>query len=104
MAATNIGIKNPLPGSITFTQRWGSACNLNRHLHTLCLDGVFSEVSASDGSEDAKRMKFSNVPTLTDLDTENILKAITTKVMKHLQKKGYLSPEGDVAQNPELAR
>jgi len=100
-AACNIGIKNPLPGSITFTQRWGSACNLNPHLHILCLDGVFSEVMAFDGSSDVKRMKFSNVPSLTDLDTENILKAITTKVMKHLRKKGYLSPEGDVVQNPE---
>ncbi len=26
--ASDVGIKNPLPGSISFTQRWGSACNL----------------------------------------------------------------------------
>jgi hypothetical protein len=104
-AACNIGIKDPLPGSITFTQRWGSACNLNPHLHILCLDGVFSEVMSevmtNDGSSDVKRMKFSNVPALTNLETESILKAISTKVMKHLRKKGYLSPEGDVVQNPE---
>jgi Transposase zinc-binding domain len=28
-AAKELGIKGPLPGSISFTQRWGSACNLN---------------------------------------------------------------------------
>ena len=42
---------------------WGSACNLNPHLHILCLDGVFSEV----GEGESKAVKFRNVPTLSDL-------------------------------------
>ena len=50
------------------------------HLHILCLDGVFSEV----GEGESKANKFRNVPTLSDLDTENILKCITTKILKHL--------------------
>ena len=68
------------------------------HLHILCLDGVFSEVGEGENT----RIKFRNVPTLSDLDTENILEAITTKILKHLRRKGYLSPAGDVVQNPEL--
>ena len=66
-------------------------------LHILCLDGVFSEV----GEGETKAVKFRNVPTLSDLDTENILKCMTTKILKHLKRKGYLSPTGDVVQNPE---
>ena len=96
-AAKQLGIKGPLPGSISFTQRWGSALNLNPHLHILCLDGVFSEV----GEAVTKTIKFRNVPTLSDLDTENILTRITTKILKHLKRKGYLSPTGEVVQNPE---
>jgi hypothetical protein len=96
-AAKGLGIKGPMPGSISFTQRWGSACNLNPHLHILCLDGVFSEV----GEGETKAVKFRNVPTLSDLDTENILKCMTTKILKHLERQGYLSPTGDVVQNPE---
>ena len=32
-------------GSVTFAQRFGSALNLNPHLHTLALDGVFSRAN-----------------------------------------------------------
>jgi hypothetical protein len=92
-AAKAMGIKDPMPGSITFIQRWGSALNLNLHCHILCLDGVFSEVG--------DKTKFCNVPTLTDLDTENILISITTRVLKHLRRLGLLSKDGDIVQNPE---
>ncbi|MCX6117955.1 MAG: transposase [Proteobacteria bacterium] len=87
-----MGIKDPLPGSIGFTQRWGSALNLNPHLHILCLDCVFTLV------KDAS--KFQNVETLTDDDTENLLINITTKILKHLRRKGYLNKEGKVVDNP----
>jgi hypothetical protein len=96
-AAKALGVKDPKPGSITFTQRWGSALNLNPHLHILCLDGVFSEVSAASGD----KIKFSNVPTFSDLDTENILISITTKVLKNLRRLGLLSKDGDIVNNPE---
>jgi len=68
--------------------------SLNPHMHILCLDGVFSEVG--------EKIKFFNVPTLTDDDTENILKAITTKVLKYLRRKNYLSPAGELNQNPDV--
>jgi hypothetical protein len=92
-AAEAVGVKEAMPGSICFTQRWGSALNLNPHCHILCLDGVFSEVGG--------KTKFFNVPTLTDRDTENILKSITVKILKHLRRLGYLSKDGDIIENPE---
>jgi hypothetical protein len=39
------GIKSPYPGSISFTQRSGSALNVNPHLHVLLLDGVYTEIT-----------------------------------------------------------
>jgi hypothetical protein len=91
-AAKALGIKDPLPGSIGFTQRWGSACNLNPHLHILCLDGVFTMVNDIP--------KFQNVESLSDSDTEKLLINITTKILKHLRRMGYLNREGDVVDNP----
>ena len=59
------------------------------------LDDVFSEVSEGE----IKRIKFRNVPTRTDLDTENMLKSLTTKIPKHPRRMGSLSAAGDVVQN-----
>jgi len=36
------GVHNGCTGSVTFIQRFGSAANLNVHLHALVLDGVFT--------------------------------------------------------------
>ncbi|MCX6126898.1 MAG: transposase [Proteobacteria bacterium] len=65
-----------------------AAWNLNPHLHILGLDGVLSEV----GEGENMRIKFRNVPLLSVLDTKSILKAKATKILKHLRRKGYLSP------------
>ena len=36
--ATAAGITDATPGSISLTQRWGSALNLNPHLHILSMN------------------------------------------------------------------
>ena len=41
-AAEERGIKEPQHGGVTFVQRFGSALNLNIHLHTVAIEGVFS--------------------------------------------------------------
>jgi len=41
--AKSKGTQIPLPGSITFIQRFGSACNLNTHFHLVALEGVYAE-------------------------------------------------------------
>jgi hypothetical protein len=52
------GIKECVGGSITFSQRFGSALNLNPHFHALVLDGVFN----------AKTNVFHPAPELQDED------------------------------------
>ena len=85
-------IKDPKPGAISFTQLAGSALNLNPHLHILFCDGVFS------GTGDT--IRFRNIDAITDREVEQLLIAISGKVVKHLQKKKYLGPDGEVVAHP----
>lgn len=86
------GIKDPAPGSISFTQRWGSARNLNPHMHVLCADGVYARVNS--------RASFRPADAITDDEVAALVEAIAHKVMRHLQKQGYLSKDGDIVANP----
>ena len=91
-AAMRSAIKDPTPGSISFTQRWGSALNLNPHQHVLCPDGVYTRVNG--------RATFRSLEHITDDEVAALVEAIAQKVMRHLQKKGYLSKDGDIVSNP----
>jgi hypothetical protein len=90
-AAAN-GIKDPKPGSISFTQRWGSALNLNVHCHILCPDGVYTNV----GDEP----RFRNIDPITDDEVAALVERIAQAVMRYLKKMGYLDKEGEIVQNP----
>ena len=59
--ALSQGIKKPITGSISYTQRFGSSLNLNPHIHALWLDGVFTEVEGN--------LKFRNVSPPTDSES-----------------------------------
>ena len=52
------GIEKPYPGNISFTQRAGSALNLNPHMHVLLLDGVYTEINGI--------VRFRNIDPITD--------------------------------------
>lgn len=88
------GIKAPQPGSISFTQRAGSALNLNPHLHVLLLDGVYTEVNGV--------VRFRNTEAITDDEVAWLCEHIAKKVMRHLTKEGYLDKDGEVVQNPMM--
>ncbi|TWW08406.1 hypothetical protein E3A20_24670 [Planctomyces bekefii] len=92
--ARQTGIKTPRPGSISFTQRAGSAVNLNPHLHVLLLDGVFTEINGV--------VRFRNIDAITDDEVAWLCENIAKKVMKHLTKEGYLDKDGEVVQNPMM--
>ncbi len=92
--AARAGVKDPRPGSISFTQRAGSALNLNPHLHVLLLDGVFTEANGL--------VRFRNIDPITDDEVASLCESIAKKVMQHLVKAGYLDKDGEVAQNPLL--
>ncbi len=86
------GIKKPVSGLVSFTQRWGSALNLNPHLHILCLDGSY------DLHEEKPR--FTVAEDITDEQTAKLVTTISKKVMSHLQKIGLLDRDGEVVENP----
>ena len=68
-------------GAITFVQRFGGAVNLNVHLHSIFLDGVYYE------SEEG--LKFFRIPGPTDHDVAVLVRRIRNRVVRYLSKRGY---------------
>lgn len=85
--AKKSGIKCPETGSITYIQRAGSSINLHPHFHIVFIDGVYETV---DGSQ----IKFHPAAPLTNDDVAAVVKKIAKKVIKMLQRKGYLKDVG----------
>ena len=73
-------------GAVTLIQRFGSAANLNIHLHCLVLDGVYR--SGIDGTPE-----FVEVPEPTDEALQTVLHKIITRMMKLLTRRGVLVEE-----------
>lgn len=68
-------------GAITFVQRFGGAINLNVHMHSLFLDGVFFEVHG--------KLKFLQTLEPTDNEIAVLVKRIRDRVVRYLTKKGF---------------
>jgi hypothetical protein len=73
-------------GAVTLIQRFGSAANLNIHLHCLVLDGVYRR--GADGVPE-----FVEVPAPTDEALQTVLHKIITRLMKLLTRRGVLVEE-----------
>jgi hypothetical protein len=69
-------------GSVTLIQRFGSAANLNIHLHCLVLDGVYR----SNGDE----VVFQEARAPTRDELHGLLERIIVRLMKMLTRQGYL--------------
>ena len=90
--ARALGIKNTTPGSISFTQRWGSACNVHPHMHVLCPDAIFFR--------SGDKVRSLNVGPIADAEVAALVAAIARSVMRLLRKRGLLDKEGEVVGNP----
>jgi hypothetical protein len=75
-------------GSVTLVQRFGSAANLNIHLHCLVLDGVYR--TRPNGE-----LVFIQAPAPTEQALQLLLRAIIASVMKRLVRQGVLVQEQD---------
>ena len=73
-------------GAVTLIQRFGSAANLNVHLHCLVLDGVYR--CGTEGTPE-----FVEVPSPTDGALQAVLHKIITRMMKLLTRRGVLVEE-----------
>jgi len=70
-------------GAVTLIQRFGSAANLNIHLHCLVLDGVYR-----CGADGAPAFIEADAPTDDELDA--LLRTIIARLMKMLTRRGVL--------------
>ena len=84
--AQTMGLAESTPGSISFTQRWGSALNLNPHFHVICADGVYINHLG--------KARFKNIDPITDNEVAELITKISERVLKYLQRQGYLNNEG----------
>ncbi|MBE0547975.1 MAG: transposase, partial [Rubrivivax sp.] len=73
-------------GAVTLIQRFGSAANLNVHVHCLVLDGVYRR--GTDGAP-----AFVEVSEPTDEALQAVLHKIITRTMKMLTRRGVLVEE-----------
>ena len=72
-------------GAVTLIQRFGSAANLNIHLHCLVLDGVYQS------SEGVPVFHEVGAPSIEQL--QQLLNRIIARIMKWLTRAGYLIEE-----------
>ncbi len=70
-------------GAVTLIQRFGSAANLNIHLHCLVLDGVYRR--GADGSP-----AFIEAASPTDDELHALLQSVIERLMKLLTRRGLL--------------
>jgi hypothetical protein len=69
-------------GLVTFSQRFGSALNLNVHLHILALDGAYTF--------DGERLRFHRVPPPTTVELERLLDTLIWRITRTLVRSGAL--------------
>ena len=79
-------------GAVCMVQRFGSALNLNVHLHALVLDGVYTTTPAGAPQWHA-------APSLTDQDVSQLCIRIRNRVLRILEKRGLLE-EPDTEEAP----
>jgi hypothetical protein len=72
-------------GSVTLIQRFGSAANLNIHLHCLVLDGVYRRTEGEP--------VFQAAPACTGDELKGLLDKIVVRLMNMLTRQGYLVEE-----------
>ena len=69
-------------GAVTLIQRFGSALNLNIHLHMLVLDGVYTF--------DHERPRFHRIKAPTQCELQRLLHTIARRVTGALERQGLL--------------
>ena len=71
-------------GGVTVVQRFGSACELNVHFHTLIFDGVYVD------GDSTGRPEFRPLPAPTTSELAGVTRAVVRKVRRALSRAGLL--------------
>ena len=75
-------------GAVTLIQRFGSAANLNIHLHWQVADGVYRSSEGTPVFQEAR------APSVAEL--EGLLNRVIQRILKLLTRTGYLIEEQDM--------
>ena len=90
----------PMPnaqcGAVTFIPRFGSALNLNLHLHMLAIDGVYA-------ADDDGHPRFQEVPAPEDHEIARLTASLAERIPKMLRRRG-LGPDSDPEESDPLLR
>ncbi len=79
--------KQAKTGAVTYIQRFGSALNLNIHMHMLFLEGVITEKHG--------KMKFKRVKAPSHADMEVLVNTISHRIAQYLEKTGLIQRDMD---------
>ena len=72
---------------MTLIQRFGGSLNLNIHFHLLVLDGAYVRSN--------HRLEFLRVPPPAKAELDEILKTTTSRVGRHLHRRGWLTRDAE---------
>lgn len=72
-------------GAVTGVHRAGASLNVHVHFHVLCLDGVYVEAEAKDGT-----LRFEAAPAPSREELQETLQYIYARVLKWLARRGLL--------------
>ena len=75
-------------GAVTLIQRFGSALNLNIHLHMLFLDGVY--VRAAVGEGEAVKPVFQRVAAPSSAALQALVQRVAERIGRALERQGLL--------------
>jgi hypothetical protein len=95
-ARKRTGIQKGQCGAITFVQRFGGSLNLNIHLHSLVLDGVYYV-------DDKKQIRFQTLPPPSDSEVRQITERVARRIVRLLEQRG-LGPQADFEEADSLSR
>ncbi len=88
------GVKDSVHGGFSFIQRFGSALNLNPHLHLVFADGVWAR---REGSVD-----FYSLPGPDNEHVQDIIEAVAHAIIDMLRGLGLLPGEAEEVDRPDL--
>jgi hypothetical protein len=94
--ARRLGVRAGQGGAVTAIQRFGGGLQLNLHLHTLVLEGVFFETA--EGA-----LGFQPLPAPTDLEVSRLLATIRARIRRLLRRRNRDPDEPAEAGSDPLA-
>ena len=92
-----LGLAAGQTGSVTVVQRFGSALNLNVHLHCLVLDGLFVKTDADEAPS------FHSIPAPTTEQVQAVLVYATNRMERWLRRQGLDLDEEEIADEDAFA-